>query len=438
MSCSVRRHLIVLPALSLVLFFGLLAQPASAATVIVGTCKSGIQFSTIGAAITAVPANSTIDICPGVYPEQLTISKSLTFQGLAFGAEDGVYIEAPAAGVAANASDLASGNPLAAHVWVSGPATVNFYNLTVDSLNNGITGCAPDLIGILYQNANGTMNHIATRNQWIGASESDPNLNGCQSGLGIFVESGNSGTSTVTVENSSVHDYQKNGITGNEAGTTLTVSSNDVGGQGATNGAAENGVQLAFGAAGSVTGNLVIDDVWAPDTNTDTGNAASGILIYDTTGSLSVKNNTVGNTQFGIVIDTDTGNSGAATVTGNKVFGTRIFDGIDICSNSNTITSNTVLNSSESAIHLDATCGSTGNGNSVSGNTLIDACVGLLEDAGISGNTIGTNTYFADGLTVGGSCTAAPAGAASMRNLPAYGTFKHGTLEHGHRVPAKP
>jgi hypothetical protein len=156
-------------------------------------------------------------------------------------------------------------------------------------------------VGILYQNASGTVKHIATRNQWIGASEGDIGSNGCQTGLGIFVQSGNSGTSTVTVTNSSVHDYQKNGITGNEVGTTLTVTNSDVVGQGATNGAAENGIQIGFGAAGSVTGSLVIDDVWAPDTNTDTGDAAAGILLFDTAaGKTTVKSNTVGNTQFGM------------------------------------------------------------------------------------------------------------------------------------------
>ena len=69
---------------------------------------------------------------------------------------------------------------------------------------------------------------------------------------GISLVTGGAGTSTVTVRNSSVHDFQKNGITGNEVGTTLTVSSNEVRGLGPTNGAAENGVQLGFGATGRV------------------------------------------------------------------------------------------------------------------------------------------------------------------------------------------
>src|SRR5258708_24947278 len=306
MSTSVRRQRAVLSVLAAAVFACFFTPNLHAAIVVVGTCKNLVQFATIQAAINATPANSTIDICPGTYMEQLSINKNLTFVGVASGTADGVVILPPVAGLAANTNSLATGNPIAAHVWVLGPATVNFNNLIVDSLGNGQSGCgAPDVIGILYQNASGTLNHIATRNQWIGTSESDSGSNGCQNGLGIFVQSGNSGTSTVTVENSSVHDYQKNGITGNEVGTTITVLNNDVVGQGATNGAAENGVQIGVGAVGTVSGNLVIDDGWAPDTITDPGDAAAGILLYDTSGSPVVINNTVDNTQYGIAVLTD-------------------------------------------------------------------------------------------------------------------------------------
>jgi hypothetical protein len=426
-----RRPFNVLPVLTLVVLTFLFVQSAAASLVVVGNCKTGVQFTTIGAAITAVPTGSTIDICPGVYAEQLNVTKSITFTGIASGTADGVVIISPAAGLATNATSLSSGSPLVAHISIVGPVTVNFNNLIVDSLGNGVAGCAPVLIGILYQNASGTLNHVVTRNQWIGTSESDINLNGCQTGLGIYVQSGNSGTSVVTVENSSVHDYQKNGITGNELGTTINVVNDDVVGQGATNGAAENGVQIGFGAQGKATGNFVIDDVWEPDTNTDPGDAAAGILLYDTTGTPLIQNNTVGNTQYGIVIDTDTGNNGGATVMNNKVFGTRIFDGVDVCSNTNTVQSNTIINSAESGIHLDASCGSTGSFNTISTNTVIDACVGILEDAGTGSNTIGTNPYFATGNSTASACT--PVASHRTSSIPVYGGLKR-----GHNVPVRP
>jgi hypothetical protein len=281
-------------------------------------------------------------------------------------------------------------------------------------------------VGILYQNACGTLDHVVTRNQWVGASESDTGSNGCQTGLGIFAQSGNGGTSNLKVIASSVHDYQKNGITGNEVGTTLTVTNSDVVGQGATNGAGENGVQIGFGAAGTVNGTLVIDDVWAPDTSTDPGDAAAGILLYDAAaGNTTVKGNTVGNTQVGIAAVSDTSGEGdGASITLNKVFGTRLFDAIDVCVNNSVIQTNTIMNSAESAIHLDASCTGTGNGSTVSQNVIVDACTGVLQDSGTSGNTITPNTYAAAVTTSGSSCTPAPSARAGATSVPAHGATR--------------
>jgi hypothetical protein len=329
-------------------------------------------------------------------------------QGVAAGNSDAVIIVPPSGGLVANTTSLFDHSAIAAHVLADVQATVNMNNLIVDSNTtsnpNMIGGCAPELVGIFYRNTSGIVNHLVTRNQYLGASESDP-LNGCQSGLGIFAQSGNGETSVVTVENSSVHDYQKNGITGNEAGTTLTVTGNQVVGQGSTNGAAENGIQIGFGAAGTVSGNTVIDDVWGPDTSSDPGNAAAGILLFDAASGVTVKLNAVGNTQFGIALATDTSGLGdGETVNNNKVIGTRIFDGIDICTNGNTIHANTVTNSTESAIHLDASCGLNppvggGNNNTVTNNIVSDATVGILKDTGVSGNTTTPNTFSTTATT---------------------------------------
>ena len=160
MSLFVCRQRAVLSVLSLAVIACFFTPSLSALTVVVGTCKNLVQFSTIQAAITAVPPGSTIDICPAVYAEQLTINKSLTLAGVASGTSDAVVIVPPGV-LAPNATSLATGDPLAAHIWVLGPATVNITNVIVDSVGNGITGCLPDLIGILYQNASGTINHVA-------------------------------------------------------------------------------------------------------------------------------------------------------------------------------------------------------------------------------------------------------------------------------------
>ena len=320
-------------------------------------------------------------------------------------------VTAPAGGIVANTVSLATAYPIAAQIYVHDATGVTIANLTIDgSGNNGLTACGvPNLIGIYYQDATGLINNAVTRNQ----TSVPPN--GCAqgTGMGVFVQSGISlvtggaGTSTVTVLNSSVHDFQKNGITGNEVGTQLTVTSNEVRGQGPTNGASENGIQLGFGATGKVNANTVIDEIWAPDTSSDSGDAAVGILIFDVADA-SVLTNHVGNTQFGIAVAGDTtGAADNATITNNTLDGTLIFDGINVCGSSGgTITGNVVSGSTQSGIHLDGTCtGVTSGGTTVTGNTINEACAGILD--GTTGNTT-RPTRFSTLLTRSSTVTSVP------------------------------
>lgn len=385
---------------AVIIAVGLQAAAALAATVQVGgNCKGAlVRFNTITDAVNAVPTGSTVYICPGTYPEQVSIlAKQVSLVGVQT-ATGTPTITSPAGGLVANANSLSSGNPIAAQIFVqSSPGLANISNLAVDGAGNNVSGCLPIIIGIYYQNSSGTITRVSTRNQL-----QDPADQGCQSGLGIFVQSGNSGTSTVTVSNSSVHSYQKNGITGNEVQTTINVIGNTVVGLGPTSGAAENGIQIGFGAVGKIQNNTTLDDIWAPDTFSDPGDAAAGILVYGAFG-VPTTGNTVGNTQFGIAYVTDVTDSLSAdfgSITSNKVSATHIFDAIDVCSNSHSITGNTINSADESGIHLDASCTGTSTSNTVTGNTIQESCSGLLLGSGLSGNTISPNTYFNDLATI--------------------------------------
>jgi nitrous oxidase accessory protein NosD len=364
-----------------------------AATVQVGTCRSGVAtFSTIQSAVNASPAGARVLVCPGTYPEQVVIKKALTLRGVQSGTLGAAVIVAPAGGVVQNTTSLATGNPIAAQILVTGTTDVSISNLTIDGSNNGISSsaCTPlNLIGLYYQNASGRVNHVAALNQALTGSSI-----GCQVGLGIFVQSGNGGTSTVAVTNSHVQNYQKNGITGNEVGTTVVISRNTVIGQGPTNGAAENSIQIGFGATGKISSNTAMDDIWAPDTLSDTADAASGILVFASAG-VTVSGNTVGNTQFGIAFVSDpiSGTADGGIIKGNKITATHILDGIELCSSSNTVHDNTINGSAESAIHVDSSCGSVMN-NVVSENTLNDACAGILLGTAAGSNDIDSNAFF--------------------------------------------
>jgi len=402
MRCTPRLLFLMLLALAS-LSANLYATNATAGNCFVNGGGNG--FTTIQAAVNGASSGGTVYVCPGTYPEQVTITKPLRLMGVQVtaGTLDAPVIVPPVGGIVANGFDIFS-NPVAAQIFVaSSTGTVTVSRLTVDGTGNDLAGCVlTTLEGIYFQNTSGTISDNAVRNQY----QSDyADFGGCQNGLAINVESAASGN-TVTVNANSVRAYQKNGITATGAATGpgalgphVTISNNYIVGLAATalnwpkTGAAENGVQIGFGATGSVSGNIVIDDIWAQDTYTDSGDAASGILVYASPG-ITVSNNEVGSTQFGIVTVTDAtyGPADTTMITGNKVAGTQIFDGIDVCSSSNTVHANTVFGSTDSGIHVDSTCGS-GNGNTVSNNTINEACTGILTGSG-TGNTLTSNNFF--------------------------------------------
>jgi hypothetical protein len=86
-------------------------------------------------------------------------------------------------------------------------------------------------------------------------------LFGCQDGLGLWVQSSGAG-SKVKIRNSSVHDYQKDGIEANNAGTNVTVRNNSVVGVGPNIQIAQNGIEISLGAQAEVSRNSVINDVY--------------------------------------------------------------------------------------------------------------------------------------------------------------------------------
>jgi len=397
--------------------FTLAAAGATAAqNVAVGTCRPSLQsFSTIQAAVNASTSGGTVQVCPGTYGEQVVIQKNLTLKGVSDSTSNAAVIVSPAGGMAANATSLSSGNPIAAQVLVEAPASaVTITNLALDGSNNGINNCTPVLMGILYQNASGTVAHTSVKNQVLASSPVD--MRGCQSGMGIFVQSGG-GTSNVAISNNYVQNYQKNGITVDEIGSTATISGNTVIGQGPTTGAAENSIQIGFGAAGAIQNNVTGNDVWAPDVFGDTGNAAAGILVYGSQ-SIAVTGNTVNNTQFGIGIATDPSSPSADsnTVTGNKVSTTNLYDGIELCSNANLAQSNSIFGSDEAGVHIDDSCTGSATGNKVTNNTINSACAGLLIGPGASGSITTPNAFFNVSTVVkSGSNVCTPPLAASVR-----------------------
>lgn len=362
------------------------------------------HFPTIQSAVDAARPGDTVNVCPGTYTEQVKIMKPLTVQGITVGNRNQAIIQAPLV-VAATSTSLFSGGAVAPIVLVDSTSFVTLFNLTVDG-STGVPaggGCSvADYVGVYYRNASGRIDSLAVRNIRLGAG-----FGGCQTGLAIFAQSGQGGSSKVDIVNNSVHDYQKNGITANEMGTFVSIRNNAVSGFGASPDIAQNGIQVGFGAVALVDSNSVINNLYAGCTSTTTcgdpsgSNAAANILVVDSDNSL-VTNNTTGKSQLNIYYQ---GNKGQ--VINNTVFESNVFDGIDLVGNSNKAICNNVFHSDEYAIYVQ------GNKNVVNGNNLNEAPVGIFQDTPSSGNNFGGNKFFNIGMNV---VSATPSMAPTVTN----------------------
>jgi len=240
-------------------------------------------YSTIQAAIGAAASGATIQICPGSYSEQLSITKPLKLQAVE-GAGTAT-IALPATPVnSTTACDAAAGKTADGtpqdEISICATGIVSLTNLTVVAKWPAGT-CNDNLYGILVAGG-ATLRAKGVTMEGAGASP----INGCQGGVGIEV--GMSWTTPVevghaTLTDDSVSDYQKNGITVDGAGSSARILTTTVKGAGETTQIAQNGIQISDGALGSIKrseieGNECRNANCGPDAWDET--QATGVLFY--------------------------------------------------------------------------------------------------------------------------------------------------------------
>lgn len=346
----------------------------------VGTCEPNLQsFPTIQSAVNGVPSGAIILVCPGNYPEQVTITQPLTLQGVNIGGSGAAVITVPSGGLVQNATLNNLAFPIGGvQVLAENPGgTVNLTDLVIDGTGGKIP--AGFVGGILYQDASGTVSHVVVRHQNTGFI----------SGMAMLVESFLA-PQTVTVLNSTMNDFDYAGIYLNADPATrlLTVSlkSNIIRG----------GSQFAFGigagsAAGTVQANLVSE-------------VATALNLFNDSLTITANNLSLGTFNFSegtVVLDGGTNIFKNNQLDSASQAGIVLSHALSSLPDANVVQSNTISNSST------AVSGCTGDpvtGNTVTGNRIIEANVGV---AVYSGNTTAPNTYY--GVTTFVSpCGAAP------------------------------
>lgn len=239
----------------------------------------------------------TVLVKPGTYEEQVVISgKALTLQGAGQTPED-VVIKSPTTLTAKFTTTSVDNKPV---VLVQSNADVTLSNLKVDGAGNGKNNYR--FVGIGFYNAGGTVEGVT-----ITGVREDP-FSGTQHGLGLYAYNGDGQPRTLTVRNVAVSDFQKNGITVVGSGLEVTIENNEVTGAGSTNKIAQNGIQVSYGAAGTVRNNTITGIAYSGN-----GWVASGILVYGA-GSTTVEGNTLTNSQANIYVV-----ESSATIRGNRI-----------------------------------------------------------------------------------------------------------------------
>jgi hypothetical protein len=348
-------------------------QPLVAGTYYVGSCRVG-SYGTIQAAVSLVPAGSTIDVCPGTYPEQVVISKALTLQGVFSDNAEQAVIAMPSSGLTTTSSIFYDGGIVAAQVQVTaGPVKIT--NITVDGTATS-SNCPTVLyLGIFYSSgSSGTIDEVEARNQ---------NCSGT-SGVGIEAENGAGATESLTIEDSNVNNSSYEGAlfysSQSPATLNVTIKNNFF-----------DGAEFALVTQGS--GGTVSDNVLSGDyiglaavsaANKISSNTSTAAVVgIDVDAGANISDNTIIGSEYGITSGLLEYGAGG-TISSNHINNSTV-DAIYLVLSGATIKSNIITQAGNVGIEFN--CLTT----TESGNTINGAPVGLDQ---VPASVSGANKFY--------------------------------------------
>jgi len=284
------------------------------------------KYTSIQAAIDASSPGDVINVCPGVYDEQLVISKPVTVKGLTVNSLDIAQLQPSVLAATGGGSDIAVVNVL-------NTDGVRLLNLAVDASKNTVSDCTPTLAAVHFLNSSGEIRNGAITGAKLTSPAACPTLSG--NGYGVLLESTGAGSYSVSVEGNSIHDYSKEGVRAIGNGLTATVSGNVITGLGPAGGYSfQFGVFILNGAVGLVKGNHIAEGDCGTLNLNDCFNARSEGVVLRAVGDGSVVDqNVITRAQSGIFIN----NANKARITNNRIAEISVLDGIDAQGMSNSL-----------------------------------------------------------------------------------------------------
>lgn len=405
-----------------------------------GTCRLlAHPCQTIAYALTQVTKNSTIKVAVGDYPQPLKITQPVTIIGAGHsgGSSTATLID-PSSLI----TDTHPNNSEVEETIVDVPGTTNVHlkDLEISGANaqGNFTGCGTGFVGAYYHNSTGSMSSVQ-----VTEVELPQDLFGCQQGLAVYVASDTGMTSSVNMSGLNVNNYEKNGVTCNEIGTTCSLKNSTITGIGATAAIGQNGFEGYNATSITLSGDKVKDNTYTGGGN---GNQAAGLLILDV-GTVTATNNHLTANDVNGYFGSDGGGPAESpwTISGNLVKGAtdKVPGGeadygwgiqLDSTSNAVSLTNNTVTGSAEYGIAVTGATDATLNGNTANANGNDGIYVGGPGSTvtGSTGNTIENNTTNynkVDGIYADTSSTANTFSANSASGNVRYDLEDAGTAD---------
>jgi hypothetical protein len=251
---------------------------------------------------------TTIEVCTGVYREQLTVEREVTIIG------NGVHVMLPATTQRSqtpcdSASEAGDGLEDQDLVSICTAGKVRIKNVNFSAVFPGAPvgpseSCAYNLYGIAV---GGGADLELSDSTVLGAAPKV--INGCQYGVGVQVGMAYASPAQVgevKMTEDAVSGYQKNGVTVEGAGSEAKLNDVIVTGAGKTAAIAQNGVGIQFGAKATIADSTITKNECENTTCGEdplTQYQAEGVYFYGAAAGSSIKTSHIDENDAGIETD---------------------------------------------------------------------------------------------------------------------------------------
>lgn len=249
-----------------------------------------------GGAKSSLAVGPTVTVAAGTYPGQIHITvDDLELQGAGVGS---TIIQATPSMTSYFNSGAYDNYPV---VFVDGATGAAIHDLTVDGVNQGDTNYR--FIGVGFWNGGGSVTDANVLNVM------NSTFSGAQHGVGVYAYNDDGGPYAIALTHVQVLDFQKAGVVMIGDGLTFDLDDVTTIGQGATGVTAQDGIEIGYGAVGTVDDCTISDIAYTGDTWT-----ASGFLAYASP-SFAANNVDVDNCQTSVYLQDSSGSYDGADIT---------------------------------------------------------------------------------------------------------------------------